>query len=126
LQNVRRKACVPDANTPYSVANYAQSPADKTRFYISPPLPSTTPPTIAFVEITCSGVRPFAKTDQLPIALAYHVPLMHYALYLSYMLDDESISSARRAAEHKAEFYSLVGKRIILEDKRKKEEATMP
>lgn len=126
LLNVRRPVCA-KAGADFAVVNFAINKDDRHKFYISPPLPDTKPPTVASVKVTCSGIGDgFSLSDEIPIHPAYHNSLRDYALYRAYSRDHESQTSLARAREHKTEFYNTLRLRIVGEQLAKKEEATMP
>jgi hypothetical protein len=126
LTSVRRKACLV-AGGDYRVSNFAIDKNDRHKFYVSPPVPITVPPTVAKVKVTCSGVGPgFGLTDEIPIHAAYHNQLREYALYRAWYRDTESQSSVRRGDSHKGEFYNSLRIRILAEQVMKKEEKEMP
>lgn len=125
MRSVRRRQCAPKDGT-YKAVNFAVDKNNRTKFYVSPPVPDTVPPTVARVEVVCSGIKsPLLLTDEVPVASAYHTAVVHYMLYRAHSRDEESVGSVTRARAFLQEFYNTLRVRVLQEQVMKKEEKEM-
>ena len=80
-------------------------------YYVTPPVHSTT---VVQVEVAFS-VNPTlvsASGDTMTVDDVYKGPILHWALYRAYAVETESITSTKRAEEHKIEFYQSLDIKI--------------